>query len=44
MEDKIKRMKELVTEMEEYEHGFCLEDKEIYESDKEELFELIKSF
>ena len=38
MEDKIKAMKELVTEMEQIEY-----DMFGYQSDKEELFELIKS-
>lgn len=45
MEDKIKKMKELVELMEEYENDFFHyeEDAGIYEYNKEELFELIKS-
>lgn len=44
-ENKIKRMKKLVESMEEYENSFFHfeEDAGIYECDKEELFELIKS-
>lgn len=46
MEDKIKKMKELVESMEEYENSSFFhfeEEAEIYNCDKEELFELIKS-
>ena len=45
MENKIKKMKELVKSMEEYENSFFHfeEDAGIYECDKEKLFELIKS-
>lgn len=44
-ENKIKRMKQLVESIEEYENSFFHfeEDAEIYNYDKEELFELIKS-